>query len=322
MSERIAWIKAKGGLGNRMLCAASGMLWAELAGRRPFVDWRDDAYSLERENAVFHFFSPPGALREPPCSEGVGVTPAAWNGRLDTPLSEAIQADDPSLHSSPIAHRRYSVDARRFDQPEPIAVFWHYTGRFEQLAGKARRLLGLSAGDLNTVVGACLERYLPIRAEIADEVERFRRERFAERTVGVHVRMTDRTTDLTLMLSRTRRLAERLGAEAIFLATDNASVSQRFRDAFPRVIETEKWLPAPGEVMHQSAACADRRQNGIEALVDMRLLAACDGLVYASRSTFSYLSHCLGSFPPGSVADVDRYDPKIIARKIARRLIA
>ncbi len=321
-TDQYAWIKAKGGMGNRMLCAASGMLWAELAGRVPFIDWRDDAYSLERENSIFHFFDPPGALREPPLTEGRDVVPAVWKDRLDSPLAETIQADDPSLHSSAFAHRRYSIDARRTDQPEAIAVFWHYTGRFEQLASRAAGPLEIRTASLRSVIGAAMKRYLPPVPSLRDRIDRFRNGSFGKQTVGVHVRYTDRTTNLDRLLAETARLAGKIDADTVFLATDNAIVSERFASAFPRVVETEKWLPEPGQVMHQNAACADRKENGMEALTDMNLLAACDGLVYASRSTFSVLSHCIGEFKQGTVIDIDRRDPKIIARKLARRVIA
>jgi hypothetical protein len=55
-------------MGNRMLCAASGLIWARAVGRACFVDWRDDAYSREGENSLFHFFDPPHAIRDPRAS--------------------------------------------------------------------------------------------------------------------------------------------------------------------------------------------------------------------------------------------------------------
>jgi len=65
----ICIVKTKGGMGNRMLCAASGILWAKAVGRVPFVDWRDEAYSRERENSFFHFFENPAVLHDPPDNE-------------------------------------------------------------------------------------------------------------------------------------------------------------------------------------------------------------------------------------------------------------
>jgi len=49
-------VKAKGGMGNRMLCALTGLLYGQLTGRKVIVDWRDQAYSKDGTNSFSKFF--------------------------------------------------------------------------------------------------------------------------------------------------------------------------------------------------------------------------------------------------------------------------
>jgi hypothetical protein len=40
MRRKILLIKGKGGLGNRILSAVCGLIYADLSGRTPVIDWR------------------------------------------------------------------------------------------------------------------------------------------------------------------------------------------------------------------------------------------------------------------------------------------
>ena len=44
-------VKGLAGLGNRMLSALTGILYARLSGRRLIIDWRDPTYSSDGSNA-------------------------------------------------------------------------------------------------------------------------------------------------------------------------------------------------------------------------------------------------------------------------------
>lgn len=313
-------IKAKGGMGNRMLCAASGILWARAAGRSPYVDWRDEAYSHARENSFHHFFDNPRVLREAPVENG-DIHPPVWRGRLDKSVSEMIHALDPDQHSSPTIHRTYSLDPRRADYPQPLVVFWHYMGRFRATAPLARaRVPGYASLSLEAITRKALREELTLRPDVRARVDDFACARFDRPMVGVHVRYTDRTTDLDAIERGAKRLLAGLDSPGLFLTTDNARVEARFRERFDRVVTTPKWFPPEGATMHQNASCADPVENGIEALVDMHLLSRCDALVYASRSTFSEISRLLGAIPRERVIDVDRFNPAMIAKRMIRRV--
>ncbi|KPQ39574.1 MAG: Nodulation protein Z (NodZ) [Phormidium sp. OSCR] len=93
----------------------------------------------------------------------------------------------------------------------------------------------------------------------------------------------------------------------IFVATDSQEVLLSFENKFPNVISISKWFSASGQRLHQNPQeCQDLVQNGIEALMDLYLLAACDSLIFASRSSFSFLASLLMTNPNHRCYDIDR----------------
>jgi hypothetical protein len=73
--------------------------------------------------------------------------------------------------------------------------------------------------------------------------------------------------------------------------------------------------------MHLSEHCPDRLQNAIDALIDMYTLAKCQYLVFASSSTFSYISSLSSTMPGSNIIDIERNDPIIRLKKIARKFV-
>ena len=63
-NNRYLIIKAKGGMGNRMLCAVTGILYGQLTGRCTVVDWRDVSYSNDGGNTFSQFFDCPNVYPE------------------------------------------------------------------------------------------------------------------------------------------------------------------------------------------------------------------------------------------------------------------
>lgn len=319
--QPVCVIKAKGGMGNRMLCAASGILWARAAGRAPFVDWRDGAYSRGDENAFFHFFATPGVLRDPSPAD-VDVTPAVWRGNLDSSVSEMFHRYDPDKHSSLTIHRKYSIDPSRAEYASRAVVFWHYLGRFRAVAPLAReRLPGYAGLSLEGLTRKALREELPLTPLVTSRIEEFIEQSWADRVIGVHIRHTDSTVNLGKIEGAVRVLLRRVPGASIFLATDNGQIEEEYRRKFPSVISTPKWFPPAGATMHQNAACQDPVANGVEALTDMYLLARCDALAYAGRSTFSEISRLVSDLPGDRVIDIDRRDPTVRAKRLLHRLV-
>jgi hypothetical protein len=92
----------------------------------------------------------------------------------------------------------------------------------------------------------------------------------------------------------------------IFLATDNIEINEMFQDKYQRVISTQKWYPTSGRSMHHNLKSPDRFKHGIEALVDMYLLAECDYLILDESSSFSYLASLLTEDSGSKIFNVQR----------------
>jgi hypothetical protein len=316
-------IKAKGGMGNRMLCAVTGMVYGELTGRRTVVDWRDGTYSDDGSNVFARFFSCPNVFSEsilPP--EGT-VRPSIWADKLDWSVASMIEQYDPDKHSSILIHRKYSVDVRGIDYDEDILVFWYYTQRMRALRGHLRhgesQFVGLS--DKQVIRKVLLER-MRLHDDIQQRMADFKARYWQHPVIGVHIRHTDLRTNLAQYERYLRRVLERVPDACIFLATDNRQVNEDYRKQFKNVISTQKWFPDEVSSMHQNPSCSDRLANGIEALVDMYLLADCDYLIYAGASTFSWVARLLSSLPPNRVIDIERFSPTVRLKRLIRELIA
>ncbi|QKK07440.1 MAG: hypothetical protein HND58_04230 [Planctomycetota bacterium] len=309
-------------MGNRMLCAASGILWAKAAGRSVYVDWRDEAYSRNRENSFHSFFAAPGVLRDAPADRD-DTFPPVWRGHMDLSVSEMLHRFDPDKHSSLTVHKKYSIDPSRTNYTQPTVVFWYYMDRFRDMAKLVRARVegyaGLSVGEISR---KAIGEELPLVAPLRGRVDAFVEAHFTVPIVGVHVRHSDLAADLSKLESAVREQLASLPGAAVFLATDNRGVEEEYLKKFDRVITTPKWFPPEGAAMHQNKCCADPVANGEEALLDMHLLSRCDALVYAGRSTFGEIACLLSDAPRGQITDVDRRDPMVFTKRFIRRLTA
>lgn len=322
-NQKYLVIKAKGGMGNRMLCAVTGMVYGELTGRKTVVDWRDWTYSNDGSNVFLKFFRCPDVFSEsilPP--EGT-VRPSVWADRLDWSVADMIKRYDPDKHSSLLIHRKYSVDVRGIDYDEDILVFWYYTQRMCALRGHLRQGGSQFAGlSDNQVIRKVLRERMHLHDDIQQRIADFKARYWQPPVIGVHIRHTDLRANLARYERQLRRMLERVPNACIFLATDNREVNEDYRKQFKNVISTPKWFPDEMSSMHQNPDCSDRTGNGMEALVDMYLLADCDYLIYASASTFSWISRLLSSLPAERVIDVERLNLRVRLKRIIRQLIA
>ena len=316
-------IKAKGGMGNRMLCAVTGMVYGELTGRKTVVDWRDWTYSNDGSNVFARFFRCPDVFSESILPREGTVRPSIWANKLDCSVAGMIEQYDPDKHSSILIHRKYSVDVREIDYDEDVLVFWYYTQRMRALRGHLRqgksRFAGLSD---NQVIRKVLREHMPLHDDIQQSIADFKARCWRQPVIGVHIRHTDLKTNLVQYERHLRRILEHVPDACIFLATDNKQVNEHYRKEFKNVIWTPKWFPGEMTSMHQNPGCSDRTANGIEALVDMYLLAECDYLIYAGASTFSAIARLLSNLPPNRAIDIQRFSPTIRLKRVIREFIA
>ena len=227
-----------------MLSAVSGLVFADLTGREPVIDWRDGSYAPLGENAYpLLFDSPIGLQAEAFDGAGDGVDPPIWAGLLDQTPQAMVNRFAPDRHRSATVYRRFCTDMSRRDQPAPVAVFWCYLPKFGRLAPLMRRDPRFRGRRLDAVIADYLDRYFTPNARVRDAVAAMRAQ-FARPVIGVHVRYTDRKIPLApLKRALRRRLAGMPGA-TIFLATDNGRISGRIRRRI-RQSALHRQAPAP-----------------------------------------------------------------------------
>jgi hypothetical protein len=319
--RRVLLIKAKGGLGNRILSAISGLVFADLTDRTPVIDWRDGSYAPLGENAYPLLFDTPIVT---PCEAFDAVTgpvsPPVWDGHLGLTPQAMIERFDPERHQSATVYRRFCTDLSRLDAPEDIAVFWCYLPKFGRLRRHMRRDPRFAGRSVDAVITDYLTRYFTpngrVRAEVAANLERMPRP-----IIGVHVRYTDRKVPLgRVKATLRRRLAERPGA-SIFLATDNAAVQAELGAEFPNVHHTQKYLNADGARLHQPGTDPAKTREAENALIDMWLLAHCDHLIYSRYSTFSVTSALVGGLTAAQQDDVHRFNATVVAKRILQNYV-
>ncbi len=321
MKSKCLIVKAKGGMGNRMLCTVTGLLYAKITNREVFVDWRDQAYADAGVNAFPLFFSCPVCQNGNFEENQVEVAPDIWKGCLNKSVSQMIDENDPDKHSSVFIHRKYSIDPAQKDYPEDVLIYWSYIERINRI----RKLFPVSLPeyvkkDKRYILRKELTSMLPLQGDIVKVIAKNKVALWGEKVIGVHVRFTDRKVDLKLYDSPIRRMLEKMPEARIFLATDNMDIKNYFEKKYHKVVYTEKWYPEESIALHYNASCPDKIQNGIEALVDMYLLAECDALIYPGHSTFSWISSILSKASPANLIDVTRYNIKIQLKRLIREI--
>ena len=107
----------------------------------------------------------------------------------------------------------------------------------------------------------------------------------------------------------------------IFVATDNLMVKKLFEGKYKSVIATQHWYPTPGSRIHQNPSCPDQLENGIEALVDLYVLAECDYLIIDTSSMFSYLAALLTHAPDSNIFNVNPIERGGKGYTITKRII-
>ena len=308
-------IKAKGGFGNRMLSATTGIALARIAGRTLVVDWRDGEYLPRGANPYPLLFADPVGIDASSFDTRTDVAPAVWSGRLASHPTDVISEFYPNGHTSPIVYRRLSIDLRRPEATtEPVAVFWSYLPKMMRLGRRLKRVPQYRGMTLNEVTRVVLEEHFTPNERVRSQVEAV----FAELTrptIGVHIRYTDRKVSLTRIAREVRRLRAQMPAAAIFLATDNSNVRNEFCRQFSNVHSIDKAFGDDDNSLHEGVVLDDPLTEAENALVDMWALARCDWLVHSRHSTFSVAAALIGGIPASRQRDVDRWNARVVAKR-------
>jgi hypothetical protein len=320
--DKILLVKGIEGLGNRILCLLTASLYARLSGRKLIVDWRDESYSTAGVNAFDHFFVSPMCAPATEVPSTDSVAPAIWCGHLEKPawwLRERYGA----LQNAQ-GWRMFSIDLSRLDYAEQVAVMWTYDDELDPLIPYLNQTGGAPAGaSRSMLLRELLSETVTLHPAIRKRVEQFKREHFDERMVGVHIRYSDHRTALWTTLKAVRQLLGHDPARRIFLCTDNMEIKRLFERKYQQVVSTPHWYaPTPGDPLHCAAQRPDPIAHGIEALIDLYLLAQCDDMILDTSSSFAYLATLLTNAPAERIHDVKRRDklpPRI--RKATTRLM-
>lgn len=313
--DRVLIIKAKGGFGNRILSAATGVVLATVTGRRPVIDWREGMYLPAGTNLYPLLFERPADDSGPEVFDDErDVAPSIWSGRLTEQPIDLIRAHFPDSHSSPFIYRRLSIDLSRPDVAARVAVFWSYLPKFARLRGAIRRTPALAGRSTESLARDALDRHFRPNARVRNALDAL----FAGRrrpVIGVHIRYTDRKAPLDVIERELTRIRARLPEADIFLATDNADVETRIKAQFDRVFTIEKAMAAPGVALHFDAGFADPLREAENALIDLWALSRCDRLIHSRHSTFSVAAALIGAIPRDRQVDVDRLTPRVVLKR-------
>jgi hypothetical protein len=300
-------VKGRSGLGNRMICALTGILYARLTGRKLIIDWRDGTFSYGEENVFPLLFECPLARPVAEIPDTDSVAPSIWRGRLSM-TSWALQQAHPEIKRKD-NRRTTSIDQTRLDYSEELLVLWHFGPSVGGMMRRNReRVAALyeqrTAPELlRSVVSTDLQ----LVHDIRERVDRFSAEHFAgEEVAGVHVRYSDRRVPVGAIQRRLEALLDRRPGLRIFLATDNRDIRDLFARSYGQVLTTPHWYPEPGLTVHHNEACPDRHENARTGLVDLYLLAACDHLVADTSSSFAQVAWLLSNRGGESLHDVRR----------------
>lgn len=316
-APRYLVIKAKGGLGNRMLSAVNGLIYADLANRTPIIDWRDGAYAARGVNAYPLLFDTPLNTDVSEIPADARIQPAIWSGYLHEHPVDLISRQFPRHHANPLIYRALCVSLRKVACEADVAVFWSYVpknGRMRRLLKRHPQFEGRALFD---VYHSYLTKYFTPRAPVLAAVSATIRDQVRP-VIGVHIRYTDLRVPVGKIEQALRSLIAAEPHASLFLATDNLGIQQRIEKLFRKVIVTNKWLPEDGKEIHYNPANDDRTKAAEEALIDMWCLSRCDRLVFSSNSTFSLTSRILGRFADDKIIDVERGSLKHYLKTLIR----
>lgn len=307
--QRYLVVKGSGaaGLGDKVRAVISAVLYAQLSGRRLYVDWNDTAYGDGRANYFDALFRMEGVETEEKRPLHGTVRPAAWQRKLHLNWDQLYAEFGSPPWNRTWAMQTFSFDQGVLDWPEEICVMWDFD-QFRELAPLVPRLYpSIQAGDpMERMQGEILRRHLKPSAVVQEALQPYQKRLHALRPlVGVHVRASEESFRMRNAppvrdyIKAVQMMIRRNGASGVLLATDNREVQESFVVQFgrDRVVWTDKWLPEAGVALHLANRCPDRLQSARDAVVDVLLLAAADYLVTMGNSSFSMLARLFSAAP-------------------------
>jgi hypothetical protein len=311
-------IKSKGGMGNRLLCTITGLLYSKLSNRVPCVDWSDGVYGDNGLNVFENFFDYQDELISVEQIDNSDLVPSIWKNHLEKSVSAIISELYPNKHSSKTIHQKLSITVTSKIHSSKTVVFWHYVDRINYLKPLLKNTIYSDKNKLE-IIKFFLRNELTLKRSINNRIIDYKANNWTKHMIGVHIRFTDRKSSLKKYINAINNQLKKNPNATVFLATDNSEVSVELSKLYKNIIETPKWMPAPGTPLHRSQSCPNKETSAVEALVDMYLLADCDSLIYAGNSTFTVVSRALSVAK--DIVDIEKYNLFIKLKQLITELI-
>jgi hypothetical protein len=304
-ADRYLLVKGKAGLGNRLLCTLSSILYAEITGRKLYIDWTDEIfYGLNGKNGFTELFDAPRVTVPEPFWDSDSVTPVTWQGNLRRSASEFIDEQEPDRKEPDACPRiaaKYTIDLGNLNYSERVAVRWAWNDELWRLRPHLKGAHSAWAELSDEEILQKLAQRLVLAPIVLTRAEDFRNREFRQVTIGMHIRYTDRKNSYAKYDGIASRIMRNHPTAAVFLATDNKAVEDDLRRRYPHLIVTPKWFAPPGTPLHRTRECPDALERSVEALIEMYLLSRCDYLIYDSTSTYGIMARLFSQAPPENV---------------------
>ncbi len=290
-NQKYILVKGSSGLGNRILAAATSILYGQISDRKVIIDWSDGSYSRDNLNVFTIYFKGENwaSLKDLPLTES--IYPTLWKGRLDQSfggLKNELKLE---------GYSDMSCDVSQLDYQEDLLVFCAYTSKIQNMRGLfTNQFSYLNKMNTPQILKTIIQEMFQLQPDIRERIDQFKKDNFGSYNIGVHIRYSDMKIPLDKIYQKVKKVTNKRKQAKIFLATDSQQILQDFQNIYDNVIVTEKWFSPSGKRLHQNwDECPDRIENGRQALIDLYLLSECDSLIFSSQSSFGYVASLLSN---------------------------
>ncbi|MBU1100123.1 MAG: hypothetical protein KKA84_06940 [Bacteroidetes bacterium] len=290
-SQKYLIIKGFAGLGNRILALLTGILYAELTNRKIVVDWRDKSYSDSNENSFYKFFDSEFSPPIEDIDDSDSIYPERWKNNLECNLSEFATKTNLKQYMLPKNWSKSTIDPAKIIYAENVIVFWAFT----QLVFKFRRYfksfkMEYYNRSTKSILSEVYKKHLPLVDDLRLIVEEFCHQTLMENNIGIHIRYTDKKSNLKPMLKKLEHVVKENPSSKIFLATDNPKIIEMLNEKYSNIITFPKWFPKENVPLHGLRNNSPGRiQHGYETIIEIYALAKCKVLILDTDSSFDYI---------------------------------
>ena len=258
------------GLGDNLCVVFAGILVSVLYGRKLIVDWSDGSFGDLGVNTFPLFFELSSLISDDislaDLNSSLDVQPPVWTGNLLRNSYELYLEQNWDTYERKRTISLLSSDPSYYNSEVDILVLTDFTR------------LPCDLSLINS--GSVVSRYISPSAMIQEYLEEYINLNLVEPYIGVHVRMTDeqgarekfRKHSYYIQLLR-NILDGNHTLSKIFLATDNLSAINCWKNDFPDVIFRPKSMPPKsGDPIHLTEFSVPRFELTIDAVLDMLIL--------------------------------------------------